>query len=86
MEVGRIEAVKVTAKVQHVDIGYRTFLIQNLSDSPVYIKNKDAGSAALTEENGFAILPKTTLDKPLSCETLSIIGSGEADVRILYAE
>lgn len=87
MEIGRVEAIKAGDKVRHVDIGYRTFMIQNLSDVTVHIKNKDAGIAALTVENGFAILPKTTLDKPLSCETLSIIsGGGEADVRIMYEE
>ena len=85
MEIGRVEAVKATTTAKDLDIGYRTFLIQNLSEATVYIKNKDYGGK-MTAENGFAVLPKTTLEKTLSCETLSIIASGEADVRILYIE
>lgn len=87
MKIGRVEVVAVTTKAQDVDLGYRSFIIQNTSeDAVVYIKEKHQDKADVTTETGFSIWPGETLNNVLSGKTLSIIGSAAAKVRIMYLD
>lgn len=87
MQIGRVEVVAVTTKAQDVDLGFRSFLIQNNSeDAVVYIKEKSRDKADVTSANGFSIWPGETLNHVLSGKTLSILGSAAAEVRIMYLD
>mgnify|MGYP003292163477 CR=1 FL=1 len=81
--IDSVEKIAVTTTAKDIAVNGRKFMIQNLaSDQTVYFKEKK-GTAA-TAANGFCVPASTTLDQVLRAETLSIVGSGSADVRIIY--
>lgn len=77
--------VAVTTTAQDVPIKYRDILIVNNSESTVFFCDKDV-SGQVTAETGYALLPKTQMPIPVTASTLSIIGSGTADVRLLFVD
>lgn len=83
--IDSVEKVAVTGTAKDISINYRAFLIENLStDQTVYFKEKNEDEKACTTNNGFALPAGKIFDKVLRAKTLSVIGSGSADVRILY--
>lgn len=87
MKIGKIEAVKATTSPKDLDISYRQFVIQNLSEAAVvYFKEKSSDGKNATQDNGFALQPGETMDMLLRAITLSIVASAEADVRVMYVE
>ena len=86
----KIEQVKKlnvgTAAVEE-ELSCQTFLIENNSETAtVYFRDKDADSVDCTVENGYALAPRSRLDLPLCARVLSLVATGEADVRLLILE
>ena len=77
-------AVAVTTTAKDVPIGFQDFLMVNNSDAVVYFREKTLDGKAVTEKTGFALQPHTATTYPMTANTLSIIGSAAADVRILF--
>jgi len=79
-----VEKVSASGTASDVSTNLRDFFIENLTaDVTVYFKEKNGVDC--TENNGFAI-GKGVFDKLLRANTLSIIASDSADVRILYVK
>lgn len=86
----KIEQVKKlsvgTAAVEE-ELSCQTFLIENNSETAtVYFRDKDADNTDCTAENGYALGPGSRLDLPLCARLLSLVATGEADVRLLILE
>lgn len=86
MRIRKDLAVAVTTTAQDVDIQYRDFLIVNCGESVVYFRDKDLDGKDVTAETGFAVMPKSALPYPMTASVLSIIGEGDADVRLLFVD
>lgn len=86
MRIRKDLAIAVTTTAQDVDIQFRDFLITNCGEYTVYFRDKDLDGKDVTAETGFALLPKSALPYPMTASTLSIIGEGAADVRILFVD
>jgi len=85
LKIDSVEKVAVTSTAKDIEINYRAFMIENLAtDQVAYIKEKAEDNKACTASNGFAIPAGKVFDKVMRAKTLSIIGSGAADVRIMY--
>lgn len=80
------QKISVTATAQDVEIGYRYFLVENLGESAIYLKEKDEDGVAATAANGFAVPPGTVLPHVLTARTLSVIGSAGGDARLLFVD
>lgn len=76
--------VDVTTTAKDVNIGFQDFLMANNSESVVYFREKTLDGKAVTAKTGFALQPKSATPYPMTADTLSIIGSAAADVRILF--
>lgn len=79
-------AVSVTKVAQDVAIHYREFLLVNNSEAAVYFREKGRDGRAVTAATGYALPPHTQLPHAITADVLSIIGSGAADVRILFLD
>lgn len=86
MIVRGAQKLTVGTKAQTVAVNSKTFLIANASETAtVYFKEAAEDAVAVTASNGFALLPKETLQVPLCARSLSIIASAaDTDVRLLY--
>ena len=74
--------VTVDAFAQDVSIGYRGFLLVNSGQAPVYIHDKSDGKAAT--EDSFCLPAGMMIQTPLCCDTLSVVGSEEGELRLLF--
>lgn len=85
--IGTIKKITATTTAQDVNIDYQEFFIQNRStEQTVYFKEKEHDGKKCTADNGFALAPGATFEKPLQAKVLSIIASGSADVRIMFMD
>lgn len=79
-QIEETKNIEVTETAQDVRIAYRAFLISNTGSGVVYIKCKDDGENATTSD--FAIPAGIMLPMALTCDVLSIVGSGS--VRLAF--
>jgi len=85
LKIDSIEKVSVTTTAKDIEVNYRAFMIENLTDGKiVYFKEKSEDGKACTANNGFAIPGVKIFDKVMRAKTLSVIGSDSCDARILY--
>lgn len=85
LKIDSVEKVAVTTTAKDIDVNYRAFIIENLAtDKVVYFKEKSEDGKACTANNGFAVPSGKVFDKVMRAKTLSVIGDGSADARILY--
>lgn len=83
--MGGVDVISAGTAAKSVEVGYRTFLLSNLSEAAtVYVKEHNGVDC--TADNGFGVPAGEMMPIPMTAETLSIAASGEADVRILYLE
>lgn len=82
--IDKVVKVSVSTTAQDIDCGYKKFMIENLATGTVYFKEKDGVDC--TASNGFAIPAATFVDTVFRAKTLSIVGEGDADVRIIFFE
>lgn len=78
--------VAVTTSAKTIDINCRDFLLCNVSDAVVYVKELEEDGKAVTVDTGFAILPKTMTHISMNASKLSLIGAAAGEVRILFVE
>ena len=86
MKIAKI--VKIAASTaKDVDIGYRTFLIENADSgenaADAYFREKSGDGTAVTSTNGWVLAPGESTSVPMTAKTLSVKG---ADIRILMLE
>ena len=74
--------VDVSTAAQDVDIACRVFLASNAGSSTVYIHPKADGKNATTSD--FAIAAGQTINVPMCCEKLSVIGTQAGDLRLMF--
>ena len=78
------EKVAVGKAVVNVQVNCRAFLIKNNSDSAKVYFGEAKDGAEVTAESGFALAPGETCPVPLRAQTLAMIASADADVRMMY--
>ena len=78
------EKVAVGKAVVNVQVNCRAFLIKNNSDSAKVYFGETKDGAEVPAESGFALAPGETCPVPLRAHTLTLIATGDADVRLLY--
>ncbi|MGM9564599.1 hypothetical protein [Evtepia sp.] len=78
--------ISVTAAPQDVEIGYRDFFLVNNSDAVVYFREKGRDGKAVTASTGYALQARSQMPQAITADVLSIVGSGAADVRILFID
>ena len=80
--------VNAGTKAVSVEAHCRPFLMVNTSGSAtVYFKEEAEDGKAVTEANGFVLLPGQTLRIPLMARKLSILASeADVDVRLLFCQ
>ena len=87
-KIETVRALSVGTTAQDVNVNYRGFLMQNLSDTAtVYFREKDADGKDCTAQNGFALPPGAVQERVYTAHTLSLVASAAgADVRILLVD
>ena len=78
--------ISVTTASQDVEIGYRDFFLVNNSDDVVYFREKGRDGKAVTASTGYALQARAQMPQAITADVLSIVGSGAADVRILFID
>ena len=79
------EKVSVGTTAKDVPVNYRSFLLEN-PDASVTVYFKEKEGKAVTAATGFALLPGTVLPVTLTGKTLSVLGSGSGELRLLYLD
>lgn len=77
-QIEETKKIEVTNTAQDVRIAYRAFLLSNTGNGVVYIKCKDDGENATTSD--FAVPAGTMLPMALTCDVLSVVGSGSVSL------
>lgn len=77
-QIEETKHIEVTETAQDVRIAYRAFLLSNTGSGVVYIKCKDDDKNANTSD--FAVPAGTMLPMALTCDVLSIVGSGSVSL------
>lgn len=72
------EKIVLTGKAQDVAAACRTFMLANPGDGIIHIHAKTDGRDATADD--FPLMPGETLSVPLSCDVLSVIGTGSLHV------
>lgn len=70
--------INVTNTAQDIEVAYRAFMLSNTGSGVVYIKSKDDGEDATTSD--FAVPAGSMVSMPLTCNVLSVIGSGSISI------
>jgi len=85
LKIEKVMALTVGTTAQDVAVGYRSFIIENLSVNAVYFKEKEG--TACTTSNGFCVPAETALLGVLTADTLSVVADDDSsDVRILFID
>lgn len=88
MNVYRItgcEKISVSATAKDVAVDYRSFILEN-PDASVTVYFKEKEGKAVTAATGFALPPGQVLPVVLTGKTLSVLGSGSGELRLLYVD
>lgn len=83
LKLTEVITVTVTTTAQDVSLNGKRCKIQNTDDTnTVYFKEKSKDGVVATSTNGLAVFAKETTQDTMILETISIIGAGNASIRI----
>ena len=84
-KISGCEKVSVGTTAKDVPVDYRSFILEN-PDSSVTVYFKEKEGRAVTAATGFALPPGQVFPVVLTGKTLSVLGSGSGELRLLYVD
>ncbi|MBE6969279.1 MAG: hypothetical protein E7442_04045 [Ruminococcaceae bacterium] len=86
-KIEKVKKLSVGTTAVEEELCCQAFLLENNSETAtLYFRDKDADNIDCTADNGYALAPGSRLDMPLCARQLSLVATGEADVRLLILE
>lgn len=82
--INSVKKISASSSAQTVNTACNTFLITNASTSATVYIRENSDSIAVTDANGFPVLPGQTLPVALSASSVSVKSSAAADVYFLF--